>query len=429
MGAHRPMTVPEKYYTFLDRRWPVNAVISADLARRFAPDDVARAWQELRTRRVVARAVATEELTIADPGPDPEGAVFGTREADPADWPAIIEELSDAHYDLGTPVQCWYVTSPTTDESRVILVGHHAIIDGRIGVTELQWLVRLLDGQDVPEQQQLAAEPEPAAAHAWQRDRAAMIDLLRQLKTRNTAYGEPGPATWADPSVERRSWMRHDALGPEEVAPLVATGRAHGANLFSTVAAALLTSTARVLGGADESSPEVTLQFAAPADIAAPSTDPDRAQAMAIAVLAQPYRVDVTDLWRLSGDIRATVHEARARGEGELFFHLSRLGNVVDLDAGRDLVSGALVSGHPCVVVSNLGVTDPGSDPEWLTTIMGQLAAAPNQMVFLAINSYRGRLLHTFSTDDNRISPEQRDALVTGYRTILRELADEGVSS
>ncbi|WP_408898115.1 hypothetical protein ACJ5H2_03195 [Nocardioides sp. R1-1] len=419
------MTVPEKYYTFLDRRWPVNAVISADLDRCFDPAEVARAWQELRVRRVVARAVATEELTIADPGPDPDGAVFRTREADPEQWPAIIEELSDAHYDLGTPVQCWYVTSPATGTSRVVLVGHHAIIDGRIGVTELQWLVRLLDGQQVPEQQQLAAEPEPVATHPWQQSRSAMIDLLRELKTRNATYGEPGPATWPDASVPRRSWMRQDALGPDEVAPLVATGRAHGANLFSTVAAALLTSTARVLGGARDDAPEVTLQFAAPADIAAPSTDPDRAQAMAIAVLAQPYRVDVTDLWRLSADIRATVHEARARGEGELFFHLARLEKVVDLDAGRDLVSGALASGHPCVVVSNLGVTDPGTDPAWLTAIQGQLAAAPNQMVFLAINSYRGRLLHTFSTDDNRVAPDQRDALIRGYRAILRRLAEE----
>ncbi|GAA1503926.1 hypothetical protein [Nocardioides humi] len=422
MGAHRPMTVAEKYYTFLDRRWPTKAVVTADLDRCLDAAEVARAWQELRARRVVTRAVATEELTIADPGPDPEGAVFQAREAEPEEWPAIVAELSDAHDDLGTPVQCWYLASPATGESQLVLIGHHALIDGRIGVAELQWLVRLLDGQDVPEQQQLAVPAAPVPAHAWQRDRAAMIELLRDLKARTTAYGAPAPAAWPDPAVPRRSRMRQGALEPDAAARLVAAARGHGANAFSAVAAAALASAAGVLGDGGAEGAPTTLQFAAPADVAAPSTAPDRAREMAIAVLSRPYRVDPADVWGLASEVRSTIHAARARGEGELFFHLSRVEKVVDLDTGRDLVARALAAGPPCVAVSNLGVVDPGSDPAWVRGVRAGLAAAPNQVVFLTITGYRGRLLQLLSSDDSRLPPDRRDALVAGYRQILGEL-------
>jgi hypothetical protein len=241
-----------------------------------------------------------------------------------------------------------------------------------------------------------------------------MIDLLRELKTRNASYGVPQPAAWPDSSVPRRSWLRHVEIGPETSARVVAEGRAHGANPFANVVSALLASAARVLCGGD-----ATLQLAAPADLGTPPGDPNQAPAMAIAVLAHPFEVAVDDRWTLAGRVKAAVVEALARGEGDLFFHLARLENVTDLATGRDRVAAALSAGPPSVVVSNMGVVDAGSDPEWLRSLHGQLVAAPNQVVFLALTSYRGRLMHTFATDDNRVAPDQREALVKEYLALI----------
>ncbi|MBV6726209.1 phthiocerol/phthiodiolone dimycocerosyl transferase family protein [Nocardioides daeguensis] len=412
MGAHRPMTVAEKYYTFLDQAWPSTAMISADLDRCFDPDEVDRVWQEFRTRRVLARAAATEDLTIADVGIDQD--TFRSDVLPSAAWDRAFEEEGDTPCDLGVPLRCHYLSSPEEGRSRVIFNGHHAVIDGRIGITELQWFVRLLDGQDVPEQQLLSEPAVPAQPHAWQQSRTAMIDLLRELKARNAAYGAPQPAAWPDSSVPRRSWLRQVEIGPETSARVVADGRAHGANPFANVVSALLASTARVLCGGD-----ATLQLAAPADLGTPPSDPNQAPAMAIAVLAHPFEVAVDDRWSLAGQVKAAVVEALERGEGDLFFHLARLENVSDLAVGRDRIAAALSAGPPSVVVSNMGVVDPGTDPDWLRSVHGQLVAAPNQVVFLALTSYRGRLVHTFATDDNRVAPDQREALVKEYLTLI----------
>lgn len=412
------MTVAEKYYTFLDQAWPSTSMISADLDRCFDPDDVRRAWDAYRARRVLARSAATEDLTIADVGLDHD--VFRSDELSVAAWDRVFEEEGDTPCDLGVPLRCHYLTSPAEGRSRVIFNGHHAIIDGRIGITELQWFVRLLDGQEVPEQQQLSEPPAPVTSHAWQQSRSAMIDLLRELKTRNAAFGPPGPADWPDAAVPRRSWLRHVEMGPETSARIVAEGRAHGANPFANVVSALLTSTAHVLCDSDEDG-AATLQLAAPADLGAPPSDPALAQAMAIAVLSRPFRVGAAgaDRWALAADVKAGIVEALGRGEGDLFFHLTRLDAVTELAAGRDRIAAALAAGPPCVVVSNMGVVDPGSDPAWLRSLHGQLVAAPNQVVFLALTSYKGRLMHTFATDDNRVAPEQREALVAEYLALV----------
>jgi len=401
------MTVAEKYYTFLDQAWPSTAMISADLDRCFEPGEVRRAWEEFRTRRVLARTAATADLTLADVGTDQD--VFRADVLPSAAWDRVFEEEGDRPCELGVPLRCHYLTSPDEGRSRVIFNGHHAVIDGRIGIGELQWFVRLLDGQQIPDQQLLSEPPAPTT-HPWRESRSAMIELLRELKARNASYGPPQPTDWPDGSTPRRSWLRHLEIGPETSARVVAEGRAHGANPFANVVSALLASSANVLCGGD-----ATLQLAAPADLGAPPSDPGQAQAMAIAVLSRPFRVEVEDRWTLAAQVKAAITEALQRGEGDLFFQLTRAESITDLAAGRDLIAAALSAGPPSVVVSNMGVIESGSDPDWLRSLHGQLVAAPNQIVFLALTYYKGRLMHTFATDDNRVAPAQRDALVAEY--------------
>lgn len=418
MGVHRPMTAAEKYYTFLDHQWPSNVMISADLARCFEPATVAAAWDDYRAARVLGRAVATEDLTLADPGV--EDGHFTSREVPSAAWDAVFDEEAAVRHELGLPPRLLYLRSPEEGRSRLILLGHHALLDGRIGLGEVQWLVRRLDGQDIPEQQELSTPPRAAEpAHDWQRDRTAMLDLLRSIRSRNLELGPPGPDWWPDASVECRPRLRQLVLEPDAAGAFIATGREHGSSAFSTVAAAWLGIVARDLCGGDRA----TVQLAVPADVSTPSETPDAPTAMAVAVLARPYRVDPSDPWSLSAEIVTTIREALARGEGDLFFQLTRTAKVEDLATGCALVAAALGSGPPCLVVSNMGVIDPGTDPEWLTFVQGQLAPAPNQVVFVATLSYRGRLIHTIATDDNRIDADRSRGLFESYRSFVGDLS------
>lgn len=418
MGSHRPMTVAEKYYTLLDQCWPANVLISADLDRCFDPEFVNQRWQEFRARRVLARTVAREDLTIADAGTD--GEFFTTRELAPELWDSVFDEEAAIRYDLGTPLRLRYLTSTTEGSSRVLFVGHHSFFDGRIGITEIQAFVRFLDGQDIPEQQELSAAPPAGEQHPWQQDRRALIELLRDLKTRSVELGPPGPAWWPEVSGERRSRLQQIVFEPERATSLVKAGKVHGSGAFSTVGAAWLVSVARHLCDAD---PTATLQLAVPADVSLPTGDPGRPPSMAVAVLGRPYRVDVDDVWGLASEVASTIREALGRGEADLFFHLTRVEHVDDLEAGKALVAAALTAGPPCVVVSNMGVVDPGTDPEWLRFVSGQLPSAPNQVVFAATLNYRGQLVHNISTDDNRLPPEQLATLIDGYLDLVQSMS------
>jgi hypothetical protein len=415
------MTAAEKYYTFLDHQWPSNVMISADLAICPEPAQVAAAWDEYRARRVLGRAVATEELTLADPGV--EKGHFMSTDLPSARWDAVFDEEAAVRHELGLAPRLRLLRSPEEGRSRVILLGHHALLDGRIGLTEVQWLVRILDGQDVPEQQQLSAAPAAAEpVHAWQKDRAAMLDLLRSLRARNLELGEPGPDWWPDASVACRPRLRQLVLEPEPSRRLVAAGREHGSSAFSTVAAAWLGIIARDLCDGDRP----TVQLSVPADVSTPSETPDAPTAMAVAVLSRSFRVDPGDPdgpWGLSAEVVTTIREALARGEGDLFFQLTRTAKVEDLATGAAVVASAVGSGPPCLVVSNMGVIDPGTDPEWLTFVQGQLAPAPNQVVFVATLSYRGRFIHTVATDDNRIDEARSRGLLDAYRSFVDELS------
>lgn len=423
MGVHRPMTTAEKYYTFLDHQWPSNVMISADLARCFEPETVAAVWDEFRARRILGRAVATEDLTLADPGVEP--GHFLSRDLPVDAWDAVFDEESTVRHELGLAPRLHYLRDPAAGRSRLILLGHHALLDGRIGLSEVQWLVRLLDGQDIPEQQELSSPPPAEKVHPWQQSRAAMLDLLRTIRARNLEVGTPGPTWWPDASVPSRPRLQQLVLEPERAAAFLAVGREHRSSAFSTVAAAWLGIVARELCDADAPGGDgrATVQLAVPADLSTPSPTPDAPTAMAVAVLARPFRVDPDDPWTLSGEIVATIREALARGEGDLFFQLTRTEKVEDLETGSNLVATTLSAGPPCVVVSNMGVIDPGTDPDWLTFVQGQLAPAPNQAVFVATLSYRGRLVHTIATDDNRIDERRSADLIASYRAFLDDVA------
>jgi hypothetical protein len=395
------MTPPEKYYALLDQAWPMNVLIFAELDRCFAPEFVEERWRTYAGLRVLARTVATPDLTLADPGLG--DTHFSTAELPAEEWDRELDREAGVVYGLDWPLRCRYLASPDEGRSRVLMIGHHSVIDGRIGIAELQAFLRVLDGQEIPVQQALSLPGTSARRHVWQDDRAAKLDLLRSLAARNQELGEPGPEWWPPADGPRELHFASAPLSAERTGTILARGRAHGSSLFSTMAAAWLSGVATDLCGTDVA----TLQLNAPVDLSAASHDASRPPAMAVAVLAQRYRTD-PDPWTLAVDIARSTGAALARGEADLFFELARMDRVRDLAGGVSTVADGLAAAPPAVTVSNMGVIDPGSDPAWVRWIAGTLAPTPNQVVFSALLGYRGQLVEVVSTDHARL-PADRD--------------------
>jgi hypothetical protein len=404
------MTTAEKYYTFLDESWPTNVTFVAELDRVFPAEYVEARWREFSAQRIFTRSMPTADLMIVD---------GGMSRVDFRAGEVAVEELDDevaresmiAH---GTEkvVHCRYWTVAGADRSRIALIAHHAIADGRGGINELQQFVRFLGGGAVHPQHRLSTPRRAAVdAYPWQSDRRELLALLRQLGDRNRQLGPPEPVSWPAATAERRP-----RFGPlvQEVGTaqrLAEAASAAGARLFPAIAAAALTSVTRHVVETEKA----TLQLNVSVDLASEHVHADRPPAMNVGVVSQRQQVQADQPWQLARDVTTALRASLKRGEGELFFQLSRVERVTDLAAGTALVAAAIEAAAPGVSVTHIGEIDAASDPEWLTTIWANQAPTPNQVVQAVALEYRGRLTHSIATDDLRMPPDVARAVLDDY--------------
>jgi len=407
----RPLTAAEKYYAFLDLVSPMNLMMVADIERSLPIDLVAQRWREFVALRAIPRIRIHGDLTASlSSSADPE---FRGSELRSDAWDAELGLLSRQPFGLDRPMLCRYLTSPDERVSRLVFVGHHAIFDGRSGVGELQAFVRMLDGQPVPQRHCLPAARPSSNTFGWQADRQQLLTLLRGMSERHAAAGPVEPRPWTHPDEPRVPRMHSLTLAHDEVAGLLDGARIHGSRVYAAIAATWLISVADVLLPELD---EPTLQLATPVDIGDPTPDHGVPSAPVVSVVANRHRVTPKAPWELATRIRSALESSLARGEGELFFHLSRVDAIDDLEAGARVLERSLAAAQPAVSVTNLGTIDPGTDPQWLRSMCGYLSPGPNQVVFVSGLGYRGQLVHSVSTDDSQLPPAQSDALVAAYR-------------
>ena len=412
-GASRPMTTAEKYYAFLDRTWPTHPMMAADLDRCFPVEWVEDRWRAFCARRIYTRLMPTGDLTIVDGGTarfDFSGKVTPTDR-----WPDEVVREADTARQLERVIGCLYLASPSEGVSRLVVGGHHSVLDGRGGVEELQRFVRFLDGQDVQTQDQISLTPSSGSRFAWETDRSVLLDVLGKMRARNEELGELHPLDWPVGDSTRRSRLAEVPFDTHESSALVTRARAEGARPFATVAGACLLAVARAVSAVERG----TFQLNVPADRGARATGRDVPPAMNVGVVSRRYTVAVDDRWELVREIASTVRAALEHGEAELFFFLSRLENVKDLSSGVDRVARAIVAAPPAVSVTNVGVFDHESDPAWLRRLWTYLAPTPNQVISYSCLSYRGRVSSTLWTDDLRVTPGRAESLVDEYRGLL----------
>jgi len=408
-SSSRPMTNAEKYYAFLDLAWPTNPILSARLAVCPPADKVEARWREFSARRIYTRLMPTSDLTVADAGSS--RLDFATKTLPSSAWAAEVARDADTAYGLERTVGLRYLPSPDEGESLIYLIGPHSTVDGRGGLMELQAFLQYLDDRDVPDQDALSVPSSGPAEYAWQTDRRALLDLLRELSNRNRELGPPLPEAWPPASRERTSRLSPITLSPEASTAVLERARREGVRVFSAMASAWIHEVTETVYGAQEG----VVQLNVPVDRSVPSDDPMRPTAMAVGVLSHRYRVRPGDQWELARDIATTVEQALGRGEGELFFQLARLDGISDLAAGAKVVGTAIENAPPAVSVTNMGLLDASADPPWVLAMWGNLAATPNQVISFSTVGYRGQLCCTLWTDDLRVSPAQVSALKAGF--------------
>jgi hypothetical protein len=187
----RPMTTAEKYYTFLDESWPTNVTFVAELDRAFPADFVEARWREFSAQRVFTRSMPTPDLTIVDGGTSKVD--FQAHEVAPDALDGEIARESMIGHGTEKVVHCRYWTLPGLDRSRLALIAHHAIADGRGGIAELQEFLRFLDGRAVHPQQHLSTpRAEDPNRYPWQ---AAARSSSRSCARSVTATGTSAPPT------------------------------------------------------------------------------------------------------------------------------------------------------------------------------------------------------------------------------------------
>jgi hypothetical protein len=414
------MTVAEKYYTFLDETWPTNVTFVAELGRAFPGEYVEQKWREFSALRAFTRSMPTADLTIVDGGLERVDCRALEVPEEALDDEIARESL--VHHGTEKVVHCRYWSVPGSDRSRVALIAHHAIADGRGGVNELQEFVRFLGGAAVPEQPHLSTPRRSIVdGFPWQTDRRALLALLREIGERNRELGPLEPAAWPAATRERRPRFTPLQQATGTGGRLgEAAGRA-GARMFPAMAAAALLAAARTVVHQDRA----TLQLNVSVDLASEHAHDDRPPAMNVGVVSQRQQVRLDDPWQLARDITSALRTSLKRGEGELFFHLSRVENATDLTAGAALLAAAIEGASPAVSVTHLGEIDATDDPDWLTAIWANQASTPNQVVQAVALEYRGRLIHSFATDDLRLPGETARAFLADYGSTIEALADE----
>jgi hypothetical protein len=145
---------------------------------------------------------------------------------------------------------------------------------------------------------------------------------------------------------------------------------------------------------------------------------------MNVGVVSQRQSVRVDDPWQLARDVTAALGTSLKRGEGELFFDLSRVDKAEDIGAGTALVAAAIENAAPAASVTHIGTVDAADDPEWLTEIWANQAPTPNQVIQAVSLEYRGRLVHCVTTDDLRVPAVVARSLLADLARAIEDMAE-----
>ena len=414
----RELGASEVYYEVVDRLWPMNALCAMELDEPIGLDRVDRAWTALAAQVPVvgARIERTDGRTAHFD--------FGAQVPVPPptrydDLPTALATESTIRFDLaaGPLVRCAVVG----DGTAVLVVAHHTLLDGR-GLAQLAFVFAgVLADETAPIDHPLtggtvALEPYVAPAHSWTGRRTEMLALARQVRDEDGFVGKAAPPPWHDPApeAERAPGFITFGLTAEESRRVLDWSRSIGATVQGALSAAFLDTLAELAPGAERVGLSTIVDLRAHCE---PPADTFIGQAAALMEASYPLGGDPAEAAR---SVSASVRQRFDRGEAELFLALSGVDRLSVGEASDKTVHRWISGATPSATISNLGLLS-GTAPDSLTQVTFALAPTPNQAIFVAASTYRGRMSFSVSFDRNRLSVAP-EAFVELYRRHLDTL-------
>ncbi|QYJ03931.1 hypothetical protein KUV85_16660 [Nocardioides panacisoli] len=395
----RPLDPSEIYYEVVDRSWPMNAFGWLEVDGVHDAETLDRAWRDLTAQVPVMRT------RLERTGPREAHFVLDD-DLPPAPvrcYDSLPEALADQTHRRFDPedaqVRCSAVVG--ADATTLLLTAQHAALDGRPLAQLSLLLAGLLAGEDVGDHP-LTRPTEPLSAHVlperdWSARRGEMLALARAVRDEEEYVAHGKPPAWHDPSLDRDRDVQYAVLDltPEESAALLAWSKEAGATVQGALTVALLHTVAELTPGLTRIPFSTTVDLRARA---APSAAERVGQAAAVVMAS----FDVTEepaalARRASAEVRRRVD----RGEAELFVALSGVDKLPVGEASDQVVRRWMEAATPTVNLSNVGRVT--GEPATVRRLGMALAPTPNQVLFAAATTFRGRASFTLAVDRNRV--------------------------
>jgi len=412
----RVLDPAERYFWLLGHFTSVNAVLIAELDRRIPAEDLGRALAALQRRHPLLRArieVVGSELVFTEG----QGEIPLTEAPLREDEAIPVEQMMASAFDPApSPLaRCVYLPIEGRDRSVVVVVVHHAMVDGSAASRLLQQLCRLVDAGDAALEVVPGSVPTPLHDRlpAELRPPRAVVDVLSQIRAER--QGQPEPSALPFHAREVTAQIPRDdvlVLDPEAARRLVAETRAAGGTVTGKIAAALLQSTAALFEDGDAR----TICLAAATDLRQRVEPPlpEDDMMVAIGMLCTPYLVSAETGGTLTRTIGEQISREVARGESHLFYRIARIGGFEPTDAGFASFARWVASTPQNITLSNLGVFDHAQDPPWVRRLTATMCPGPNQLAFVTASTYRGELVLNVATDTAKLAPPLAERLVAG---------------
>jgi hypothetical protein len=411
----RALDPAERYFWLLGQVSGASSVYFAELDRRLDRRRLAEGIGVLLRRHPLLRArveVVDAEFTFVEASDEVVVTEIPLREGES---PSIGEMFRPFDPSPSPLVRCIYQPVEGRERSVLLLVMHHAFIDGLAGMRAMQQLLRWMDHHDAPSDPVSRSVPVPVHERfpPELRSPRAALDVLASIRAERA--GQPAPETFAfHGRGVTACHPRYDqlALDPQATAALLARARAAGATIFGQLSAAVLEAGAALLS--DEGVHLISLASAT--DLRARSDPPlplDDMQ-LAIGMLCTPYLVSGGTNATLARQIGEQTRREAARGESHLFYRFARTAAYPASEEGIDSFARWLDAAPRNLTVSNLGRIDDTGDPPWVRTLVSALPAGPNQVAFVAATTYRDKLALTVTTDLARLPVALAERLVAG---------------
>jgi hypothetical protein len=414
----RQLDAAERYFWLLDRLACATIGAIAEVDRVLGREELEAALALVQSRHPLLRAridiVNGQPFLVEAPAPIGLSVCESHAGSPAADLAALLDHpLPEDEGPMVRFVSLHY----GQERSAVVLLAHHALMDGQGAVLALRAVLRAVEsgaGADRADPSVTVSPPPPPPLHdrfpPERREPRYVRDVLSEIRAERSGL----PALTEYPFHARNVPIRRTRLHTLLIDPvdsLVSAARDGKTTVHGLVAAAALESAAALLGEGQEQ----MLAVASPTDLRSrvdPPLPPGEVM-LATGLLCTPYAVGGDDP-HLARRISVQTHRELARGESHLFYRLARAGSYAATEAGVDEFARWLGDAPSNIAVSNLGVVESDGDPAWVRTLNVSLSPSPNQLAFVVLTTYRGLLTILVTTDEEKLSRRLADAFVAG---------------